>query len=247
MNYRENFPSQCGMKQKNPYDQNVYHNNHSYSGSCSCEETKKDLKNLKQKVYTLQHMLGNLYKTRENYDDQKTVTILAPDWCGYSRKLKSEGGKIKQLLQAKGINLKIIEDQDEIDELSKKHGANGFPYTFIEQNGKKIGEISGYKPANSFFDTVNLHLNKNSGINEGYSYTTNGGNNLIKFYSMPGCGFCNKAKELLKDQINSGLVKVLPHTEAKGVSGFPHFESNGKNVSGLAFKSFDELKQKLEM
>lgn len=54
----------------------------------------------------------------------------------------------------------------------------------------------------------------------------------INFYFMKGCGFCNKAKDMLKPQIDSGMIVMLPHTEApSGISGFPHFTSRQTNKS----------------
>ena len=49
---------------------------------------------------------------------------------------------------------------------------------------------------------------------------------LVIMFSMPGCGYCTKAKKILSDDIASGKVVVKPHTDAKGVSGFPHFTNS---------------------
>lgn len=68
--------------------------------------------------------------------------------------------------------------------------------------------------------------------------------NKIKFYSADWCGFCKRAKEMLKNEIDNGIIVVLPHSEAKGASGFPHFEYNGKTHTGLP-SSPDKLKEAL--
>ena len=57
----------------------------------------------------------------------------------------------------------------------------------------------------------------------------------IIFYTANGCGFCVKAKQMLKDQIASGKIMMKDAKEApKGVRGFPHFVgTNGKTHTGL--------------
>jgi glutaredoxin len=57
----------------------------------------------------------------------------------------------------------------------------------------------------------------------------------IIFYTANGCGFCVKAKQMLKDQIASGKIIMKDAKEApKGVRGFPHFVGkNGKTHTGL--------------
>ena len=68
----------------------------------------------------------------------------------------------------------------------------------------------------------------------------------IIFYSANGCGFCVKAKQMLKDQIASGKIMMKDAKEApKGVRGFPHFVGkNGKTHTGLP-PSAAALMQKL--
>ena len=57
----------------------------------------------------------------------------------------------------------------------------------------------------------------------------------IIFYTANGCGFCVKAKQMLKDLIASGKIMMKDAKEApKGVRGFPHFVgANGKTHTGL--------------
>lgn len=51
---------------------------------------------------------------------------------------------------------------------------------------------------------------------------------------MIGCGFCEKAKKILKNEIKNGNIEIKDSSEAKGVSGFPHFlnTSNGLTHTG---------------
>ena len=67
----------------------------------------------------------------------------------------------------------------------------------------------------------------------------------ITFYSMGGCGFCDKAKAMFKDEIASGEMVVKPSSEAPaGTRGFPTFTANGKSHSGLP-RSKEDLYSKL--
>lgn len=66
---------------------------------------------------------------------------------------------------------------------------------------------------------------------------------MINFYKMPGCGFCVRAEQMLKSHIDSGVITIVPHTDAQpGISGFPHFDapSTGKTHTG-APSSANEL------
>ena len=60
----------------------------------------------------------------------------------------------------------------------------------------------------------------------------------ILFFMLDSCGFCKKAKEMLKNEISQGKIKVVPHTDPKakelGLTGFPAFfhEQNETLVKG---------------
>ena len=73
-------------------------------------------------------------------------------------------------------------------------------------------------------------------------------NSKIIMHEMEGCGYCNKAKDMLQEQIQSGLVEVKPLSEAKPglFSGAPAFISTvtGKTSMGLP-EDFNSLLQKL--
>lgn len=62
---------------------------------------------------------------------------------------------------------------------------------------------------------------------------------MIKFIYMNGCYYCEMAKSQLTQEINSGEVILIPHTDALpedlvGVKGFPHFINikNKRTVTG---------------
>ena len=67
----------------------------------------------------------------------------------------------------------------------------------------------------------------------------------IDFYSMPGCGFCQRAEELFSTELGNGTMVKKPSSEAKGVTGFPHFTFNEKTHTGLP-SSKAELYTKLD-
>lgn len=70
----------------------------------------------------------------------------------------------------------------------------------------------------------------------------------ITFYSMSGCHFCDKAKNILKQQIDNGTIIIKLSSEAKGeFNGFPSFKNhqNGKTHSGCP-QSYEDLKQLLD-
>ena len=68
---------------------------------------------------------------------------------------------------------------------------------------------------------------------------------MITFYSMNGCPHCTNSINMLKKEIDSGLVIVKPHTEAPSTAkGFPYFIHDNNEHTG-APKSKTELFQKL--
>lgn len=67
----------------------------------------------------------------------------------------------------------------------------------------------------------------------------------ILFYKMPGCGWCDKAENLLLREISSGEIIVKSYKEAPdGVGGFPYFMYGDKSFSGCP-PSKDHLYEKL--
>ena len=68
---------------------------------------------------------------------------------------------------------------------------------------------------------------------------------MMIMYTMDGCGFCAKAKQMFANELNSGEMMLKSPAEAPpGVSGFPTFAYNGKMHSGLP-SSKEELYAKL--
>lgn len=71
--------------------------------------------------------------------------------------------------------------------------------------------------------------------------------NVINFYSMKNCGFCQKAKQILAPQIKQGVIAVHDSKDAPArfnFRGFPAFEYQGRTSMGYP-KSFQELAKKL--
>ena len=69
----------------------------------------------------------------------------------------------------------------------------------------------------------------------------------IILFSMNGCGFCQKAKQLLKKLIDAGMIQVKDAKDApKGVKGFPFFlnTENNKQMTGYP-GTIDNLMKKL--
>tara|TARA_A100001011_G_C14318207_1_gene848977 strand:- start:2049 stop:2381 length:333 start_codon:yes stop_codon:yes gene_type:complete len=74
-------------------------------------------------------------------------------------------------------------------------------------------------------------------------------NNVIIFYELKGCHFCDLSKDLLKPQIEQGLIVVKDSAEAPDdVKGYPTFVNpkNGKIHTGKP-KNFQHLSEALEM
>lgn len=72
---------------------------------------------------------------------------------------------------------------------------------------------------------------------------------MIIFAFMNGCGFCDKAKKHLANEIDQGKVKVVEATEAKkhgmNGNGFPQFKSTITNKTSMGFKDKDKLMKDL--
>ena len=67
----------------------------------------------------------------------------------------------------------------------------------------------------------------------------------IIFYKMPGCGWCDKAENLLSSQISSGEIIVKSYKEApRDASGFPYFMYGNKSFAGCP-QSPEHLYEKL--
>ena len=156
-----------------------------------------------------------------------TIIFASMDGCGFCNKAKEA---LKSLIASKEVMVVTPEE-------GKKHGldGNGYPQFLSKQTGKKS---MGFTDLNKLMDDLGHS-------NNGDSEPSSSKNNKIKFYNMPGCGFCKKAMEMLKEHIDNGTIEVRPHTEANS-QGFPYFENsaNGKTHIGLP-ESAPKLLQKL--
>ena len=86
-------------------------------------------------------------------NDKKVVMVdFYTDWCGYCKKLDAEtftDKKVEQFLKDKTIAIKVNAEQDK--KLATKYKVTGYPcLVFVNGEGKEVGRIPGYMPANSF-------------------------------------------------------------------------------------------------
>ena len=158
----------------------------------------------------------------EKYSHPEIIFYSMPG-CGYCV-------KAEQLLK------KQIQDGTVIKKsASEANGQfNGFPAFVSTKTGKSH---TGLPPSYN-------HLTKKLGHHdhhEKYSHPE------IIFYSMPGCGYCVKAEQLLKKQIQDGTVIKKSASETNGqFNGFPAFVSTktGKSHTGLP-QSYEHLAAKI--
>jgi glutaredoxin len=147
--------------------------------------------------------------------------------CGHCEKAKED--LADEIAQG---SVKLVDTTE-----AKKYGmnGNGFPQFKSEVTGKLA---LGFRNKDKLMDDL--------GHGDGVGTPPSNGNGKVKFYNMQGCGFCAKAMEMLRELIESGVVDVVPHTEAPSdVRGFPHFELNGASHSGLP-ESPEALMSKLK-
>ena len=104
---------------------------------------------LKDKVKTHMAKSDGEKKSVGNGGNAMLVCISADDWCGYSKKLSASKDELAQKLGANGIILNMVnatENKPEFDRLSKEHNVRGFPHSLLIVDGKKVADISGYRP-----------------------------------------------------------------------------------------------------
>ncbi len=78
-----------------------------------------------------------------------------------SGKLSASKDALAEKLGANGIKLNMVnetEDKENFDKLSKEHSVRGFPHCMIFVNGKKVADISGYRPPDAMVEEVKKHL-----------------------------------------------------------------------------------------
>ena len=88
--------------------------------------------------------------TVEFYSDESEeldVVVLAPSWCGYSKKLSAQTQNLKSLLKKHGANVHMMTNADDpvFKQLAKEFGVKGFPHSVALKNKKVVKHSSGYK------------------------------------------------------------------------------------------------------
>jgi thioredoxin-related protein len=88
--------------------------------------------------------------------DSKLVLVdVYTDWCGWCKKLDKDvyaDPKVSDKLTKGFVAVKINpEKSSRAEELARQFGTKGYPHiVFVNGDGKKIGEIGGYVPADEF-------------------------------------------------------------------------------------------------
>ena len=173
------------------------------------------------------------------------VVFYHMEGCDFCKKAKDE--LVNEIASGKVI----VKDSKEAPA-----GVRGFPHFVNEDNGKTV---TGFKPAAQLMKELGVvgagpmpsspmgMPSSPMGMPRGSPMPKMGGMPMaIVFFFMPGCGHCEKCKNMFANEIKQGLVKLMPHTKApKHVRGFPHFIGpNGVEHSG-APRTKEELLGKL--
>ena len=88
--------------------------------------------------------------------DNKLVMVdVYTDWCGWCKKLDRDvyaDPKVGERLTKSFVTVKINPEKSlRAAQLARQFGTRGYPHiVFVNGDGKKIGEIGGYVPANEF-------------------------------------------------------------------------------------------------
>ena len=155
---------------------------------------------------------------QENYEGDKIVMYYS-DSCGFCN-------KAKDVLKDAMSHIELRNTQDH----PLPNGVNGVPH--FEYKGKS--HTGCPSSADELFAKLEM-------VQENYE-----GDKIVMYYS-DSCGFCNKAKDVLKDAMSHiELRNTQDHPLPNGVNGVPHFEYKGKSHTGCP-SSADELFAKLEM
>jgi len=105
----------------------------------------------------------------QNYDaalekakkEKKLVMVdVYTDWCGWCKKLDRDTYSNKDVeakVNKEFIALKVNPEKSAQNKnLAKQFGTRGYPHiVFLDAEGKKISEISGYLPAGDFLSQLN--------------------------------------------------------------------------------------------
>lgn len=107
-------------------------------------------------------------KWEHNYDDalkqaktEKKIVVVDvyTDWCGWCKKLDKDVYSDKDVqakLSKDFIAVKLNPEKSAANaKVAKSFGVRGFPYiAFLDADGKKLSEISGYVPAAQFLKAL---------------------------------------------------------------------------------------------
>jgi hypothetical protein len=88
----------------------------------------------------------------------KVIILSGDSFCGYCKKLLKEIPLLKQLLGSKGVEVEVVSDTDNKEKFhsaAKMAQAKGFPHAVVlDSSSNKIGEVSGYMPADEYAQAV---------------------------------------------------------------------------------------------
>jgi len=120
------------------------------------EKDKKDTKEA-AKLTAFQNL--NYEKALDKAKSDKKIVMIdfTADWCSWCHKLDKETfseEKVMKVLKQKTIAIKV--DADKNPKLVQKYKVNGFPTTiFIDGEGKEVGRVVGFFPADKYLEKVN--------------------------------------------------------------------------------------------
>lgn len=110
--------------------------------------------------YRLPGMTEGLTDPSMSKGNGSVVCLVAPSWCGWSKKFVGEvgdsGEKLKGALEGSGLGVSLVDDKSEEGKaLAAKHGTNGYPATIVlDKNGEKKKVISGFKPLDKLVEEI---------------------------------------------------------------------------------------------
>ena len=173
---------------------------------------------------SIEQLVNALKGDKNNQQDKLSeldIVMYSRDGCPYCDKAKDMFGN-----EISKITLKENEGTPE--------GVDGVPHFESRASGK-----SQTGCPSSIDELVNAL--KGDVVQENYD-----GKKIIMYFS-DSCGFCGKAKDVLKDVMDKiELRNTKDHPLPNGVNGVPHFEYNGKSHTGCPSNA-DELFVKLDI
>ena len=96
--------------------------------------------------------------------DKKLVMVdVYTDWCGWCKKLDRDtysDKTVQETLVKNFVTVKINPEKSKKNgELARQFGTRGYPHiVFLDDSGKKFGEVSGYQPAGQFQKSLDALL-----------------------------------------------------------------------------------------